>query len=231
MVPRDGQERRESWVGRDFDFTKLSSRKLGKPSNLRSQRLQRLSYERTAATTAESINRPDSDWSRVFTESALIASIDLNRNALPITEGNTSMVCKLFNKEGQPAAIFKSYDKIHDKNHTIFKNADFTLNSRINALNEVPMNSTNAHLFLREFLKRSTSKFLFHWFVMIIRQRAWFWSIMRKRTQGWKRIGQWTLFVEVYRSSCLMLKAVKLWTESLFYGRCASHWSPWLANS
>ena len=34
-------------------------------------------------------------------------------------------------------------------------------NSKINALEVLPMNSINAHLFLREFLKHSTSRFLF----------------------------------------------------------------------
>ena len=70
-------------------------------------------------------------------DSALIASIDFSRRALPIMEGNTSMVYRLFNDNGQPTAIFKPYDEINDGTHAISTNDAMTWNSKINALNEV----------------------------------------------------------------------------------------------
>ena len=60
-------------------------------------------------------------------DSALIASIDFDRRALPIMEGNTSMVYRLFNKDGQPTAIFKPYGEINDGTHAIPQNDAFTL--------------------------------------------------------------------------------------------------------
>ena len=47
------------------------------------------------------------------------------------------MVYRLFNKDGQPAAIFKPYDNINDKTLAKLQNDDFILNSKINAINEV----------------------------------------------------------------------------------------------
>jgi len=75
-------------------------------------------------------------------KSPLVASIDLNRKALPITEGNVSIVYKLLNKNGQETAIFKPYEKVNG----ISSNDSLTLNSRKNAFNEVCAHEFDQHV-------------------------------------------------------------------------------------